>query len=174
MARDIEEFLRRAAERRKQQQQKQQPAQPRKPRRVVEAADIEIVDPIQIVEPVPSKPPRRVQQTPRKPRRSLREQSVSEHVQEHIDTSDVSEHAEHLGERIQRADDVISKRIHQKFDHDVGRLEDTPTVQDDEVASVVEDQASKMASDLLRMLSRPESVRQAIMISEILKRPNFD
>ena len=105
-----------------------------------------------------------------KAEKNLREQSVSEHVQQYIDTSDVSEHAEHLGERIQNADDVISERIHRKFDHDVGQLEDRPTVQDDEVASVESRQASQLAQDLLRMLSKPDSVRQAILISEILSR----
>ena len=179
MARDIEEFLRRAAERRKQQQQKhQQPAEPPKSRRVVEAAEIEIVEPLEVVQPVKPRPTRQVRKTkiiqkPRK-RKSLRDQSVSEHVRQHIDTSDVSDHADHLGERIQRADDIIDQRIHRKFDHDVGQLDDMPSVQDDQVAKVEEEKASRIAVDLIEMLSKPESVRQAILISEILNRPNFD
>ena len=176
MARDIEEFLRRAAERRKQQQQKHQ--QPAQPRRVVEADEIEIVEPVEVVRPVKPKPVRQVKKTkiiqkPRK-KKNLREQSVAEHVRQHIDTTDVSEHAEHLGERIQRADDVIDQRIHRKFDHDVGYLDDLPKVQDDQVAKVEEEQVSRIAADLINMLSKPESVRQAILISEILKRPDFD
>lgn len=176
MARDIEEFLRRAAERRKQQQQQQQrqpPARPRKVRQVIEPADIEIVDPIQVVPPARQQPARNIQTKTTK-RRNLRDQSVSDHVRQHIDTSDVSEHAEHLGQRIQRADDVIARRIHQKFDHDVGRLDDMPTVQDDAAPTVEEDEISQLAADLLKMLTRPESVCQAILISEILSRPNFD
>ena len=171
MARDIEEFLRRAAERRKQQQQKQQPARPQKARRVVEPVDIEIIEPVEVVKPVRAKPQTK---KPRSTRKNLRDQSVAEHVRQHIDTSDVSEHAEHLGERIQHADDVIARRIRSKFDHDVGHLDDLPSVQDDSVPVVEEDQASKIAMDLLNMLSKPESVRQAILMSEILNRPDFD
>lgn len=179
MARNIEEFLKRAAERRKQQQQNQPPpAQPpRQTRRVVEPAEIEIVEPVQVVKPLKakSKQPRKSLAKERPTlKRDLRDQSVADHVRQHIDTRDVSQHAEHLGERIQHVDDEVSARIHRIFDHDVGQLDDMPTVQDDEVATVTDMQYSKLANDLLNMLSNPESVRQAIMVSEILRRPNFD
>lgn len=178
MARNIEEFLKRAAERRKQQQQNRPPppAQPQKARRVVEPAEVEIVDPIQVVKPAKSRSKPRKSLSQKRPnlKRDMRDQSVSEHVRQHIDTRDVSEHADHLGERIQDVDDQVSERIHRKFDHDVGQLDDMPTVQDDEVATVTDTQYSRLANDLLKMLSNPESVRQAILVSEILSRPNFD
>ena len=191
MARNIEEFLRRAAERRKQQQQNQPPAQqPPRARRVIEAAEVEIVDPVEVVRPVKPKPPRTAtnkkpckplqqqkeirERKARREEKAVRDQSISDHVRQHIDTRDVSDHADHLGERIQNVDDVVQARIHRKFDHDVGQLDDRPTVQDDVVASVESDDVSRLAADLLGMLSNPESVRQAILVSEILSRPNFD
>ena len=172
MARDIEEFLKRAAERRKQQQQKRGSPPPKKPKRVIESAEIEIVEPIQVVEPARTR--KFSNRKPVQPQRGLREQSVAEHVRQHIDTRDVSEHAEHLGEDIQLADDRISERIHRKFDHDVGQLDEKPSVQDDVVPIVEQVQASQLAKDLVGMLSNPQSARQAILISEILSRPNFD
>ncbi|MEM9409845.1 MAG: hypothetical protein AAGA30_01955 [Planctomycetota bacterium] len=170
MARDIEEFLRKAAERRRQQQQKQRgPTPSERVRELVETGEIEVVQPIEVVEPVP------VQKTRvAKPIRDLREQSISEHVRSHIDTSDISEHASHLGERIQNADDRIAARLNRKFDHDVSKLDDLPTVQDDQVAGVTKDSVSPIASDLVEMLRTPKNIRQAILVSEILKRPELD
>ena len=48
-----------------------------------------------------------------------------------------------------------------------------PTVQDDKVATVTEQETSAIADDLLQMFRTPQSVRQAILISEVLKRPEF-
>jgi len=177
MARDIEEFLRRAAERRKQQKQQQRqpqpPVQPRKARRRVESAEIEVVDPIQVVRTVQGRKPQ-TNRPSNEQRRSRKERSIADRVRSHIDTSDVTEHIGHLGERIRHADHAIDERIRSRFDRDVSKLDDSPTVQDDEVASVAQVQASQLANDLLAMLSQPESVRQAILVSEILKRPHFD
>lgn len=166
MARDIEEFLRRAAERRKQQQQRQPTPPPsQRVRQIVEQADAEIIDEVKVV------PKRKLAQPAR---RNLRDESVQEHVKRHIDTTDISEHASHLGERIQRADDRLTSRLKRKFDHDVSKLDDRPTVQDDVVASVKQEEVSRFAQDLVDMLRTPKSVRQAVLIGEILNRPNFD
>ena len=182
MARDIEEFLRKAAERRKQQQQNRQrgPAPSDRVREIIEQ-DVEVVQPVEIVKPaqrkkqlVRNKPQQRKQLVQPKPQRDLSHESVSDHVRSHIDSSSISEHAEHLGERIQDADDRIAARLHRKFDHDVSKLDDLPSVQDDVVATVTKEEISGVAKDLLHMLRNPKTIRQAIMVSEILKRPDFD
>ena len=174
MARDIEEFLRRAAERRKQQQQKKAGgAPPPQPvREIIETAEVEVVQPVEVVRPAKPVKPRKRKQLAPKPR-DLRNESVAEHVRSHIDSSDIAEHAEHLGDRIQTADDRIAARLKRKFDHDVSKIDDLPTVQDDKVATVTEQETSMIANDLIQMFRSPQSVRQAILISEILKRPKF-
>ena len=169
MARDIEEFLRKAAERRRQQQQKNRrgPTPSQRVRELVETGQIEVVEAVEVE-------PQGKQTRLSRPIRDLRDQSISEHVDSHIDTSDISEHASHLGERIQNIDDRVAERLQRKFDHDVSRIDDLPTVQDDEVAKVTKDDVSLIAQDLVRMMRTPQNVRQAILLSEILQRPKFD
>ena len=171
MARDIEEFLRRAAERRKkqlkqkqggeagqQQQQRQPPAQrparaQQPPRRLVISDDqVEVV---------------------RNRKQDLRDESVTQHVARHLDSSSITEHASHLAENLEQADERLEERLHEKFDHDLGSLRDS--ARQEHVAPVVTVQTiSPMANDLIEMLKSPQTVRQAIIIAEVLKRPNFD
>ena len=155
MAKDIEEFLRRAAERRNQQSQKRgQNASQRQPAsqypEIVQ--DVEVVQNVEVVQ-----------------RQSLRQRGVSENVRSHINTSEIAYHAEHLGEGIQNTDDRAADRIEEKFDgYDSPRKERrAPTVS-------AQLKPSTISQDLVQMLSSPENVRQAILVSEILKRPDFD
>lgn len=172
MARDIEEFLRRAAERRKQKQNQQRGgATSQRVRDVVESAEVEVVQPSRPVKPK-RRLPSQVVSKPKK--RDLRNESVAEHVRSHIDSTDIAEHADHLGEGIQQADDRIAARLKRKFEHDVSKIDDLPTVQDDEVATVTKRESSQIALDIIEMFRTPKSVRQAILISEILKRPDFE
>ena len=176
MARDIEDFLRRAAERRKQQQAgrtppARQPAQQQPAR-----------------QPPRQQPPRQQPRRPSPPpliiddddvqvvrnKKGLREQSVSDHVDAYIDTSDIAENAAHMGERIIGEAKRIDKQVHSHLDHDMTALDDNPSIQDEPGAVVHRTEAPPMAKELIRMLSSPSSFRQAILINEILKRPSFD
>ncbi len=170
MARDIEEFLRRAAERRKKQLKQKQggevgqtappPRQPLaqppraepKPRRLVIAENqVEVVRPKQ---------------------RDLRDESVTQHVARHLDSSSITENASHLAENLEQTDERLEARLHTKFDHDLGSLKDRQPLE--QVAAVVTAQAtSPMANDLIEMLKSPKTMRQAIIIAEVLKRPEF-
>ena len=172
MARDIEEFLRRAAERR--QQQKAQGQQPRPAQPPFEEIEVEIVEP-QVIQP-----PRRRKDIVKpvvKKRQSIspniRTESVAAHVQKHIDTSKIAQHAERLGDGIAGAHDRIDSAVHRRLDHDVGRIDNLPTVTDDPRPGVVGAKASPIAAELVRMLSTPHSIRQAILIREILDRPDW-
>ena len=171
MARDIEEFLRRAAERRKQQlkQKQQRPAAPpqrpatpplpsAQPAKRLVIAD----DEVEIVRPLAQR------------EIDMRDESVAEHVARHINTSELVEHASHLADRIEQTDERLEARLHQKFDHKLGKLNAKPTVQDDVVPSVKTTESSQLANDLFKMFQSPDSVRKAILISEILNRPSFD
>lgn len=181
MARDIEEFLRKAAERRRQQQAEKQggapkkkpadsqparraqpPARRAKPLEAVEVVDDEII-----------------QAQPVKPRSSgtsnSRRRSVQSDVQSHIDTSKIASHADGLGRlRAQMTDDV--DEVKQKFDRGAKKFESTraESREDSRDDEIVGASVSPVATDLSQMLRDPTSIRQAILVSEILRRPDFD
>ena len=168
MARDIEEFLRRAAERRKQAKQgggqKRPPAQrppaqrptPPPPRQTISARDL--------VKPRTKFP----EQQPH----SIGDESVSEHVARYIDVSDIVEHVDHLAEDIEQSDERMEEHLEQVFDHDVGSKKiGSGKGATDELKRVM--RANDTASGLLKLLQDPETIRQSIMVAEILKRPDF-
>jgi hypothetical protein len=154
MARDIEEFLRRAAERRNQQVQQQKQAQPKQPSQRLR----EVISEVEIVEPSPT----------------MRQQGVAEHVRTHINTSEIAKHARNLGERIQNVDDAVAERLGSKFDRDFSKMDNRATITDDGQNQTTRDDSSQIARELVQMLKSPATVRQAIVVSEILKRPDFE
>lgn len=144
MARDIEEFLRKAAERRNKagnqpppQAAGKPPAPPPPPRTLV--SEVVDVDEIEVV-------------------------GGDRIANRHIDTSRIAQHAAQLGGEVSLADDKIEARLHEKFDHDVGRLKKK---------SQTGAKQSTGGSELLRLLQTPKTIRQAIIVAEILKRPEF-
>ena len=160
MAKDIEEFLKMAAARRRESQasapatparpaaQKIPPTQKKQPTRpglVVSDSDVEIVP--------------------------AQRESVAKHVESRINSSRLKKHAEKLGEKVGRADDVIEARLHQTFDHKVGRLAQPASAPPG--PSDKSKMQTRMASSLLAMLASPQSVQQAFIMSEILKRPEW-
>lgn len=165
---EIEQFLRRAAEKRGD-----------KP-----PAEVEVV--------VPEPPARRLVTPPQRPvaaevvakkksdgplsRRLAARHEVSEHVRTHLDTQDITEHAAHLGEKVGLADEKIEARIHRKFDHQVGRLrkedQSQPYARPSERGG--SSPPALTASALSAMLGDPQSVRQAVILSEILRSPIDD
>lgn len=174
MARDIEEFLRRAAERRKQNQQgggnRPSPAarpEPEPPRQSIARRDVvdpEVVPTIasQSSRPMPSSMPSS---------HSTSDESIDDHVRRYLNVSDVTEHASHLAEVIENSDERMEAHLDQVFDHDVGKLGSGRGTTDElerEFAS------NKIAEDLLQLFRSPESIRQSILVAEILKRPSFD
>jgi DNA primase len=181
MARDIEEFLRKAAERRQQQKggqqpppkqpsrqqppRRQQPAQQR-PQQPIIIEDVEVVQSRPVSQP---KPPR--QQLRKQP--NIRNESVADHVKSHIDTSSIARHAENLGDRIVSVHDEVDKRIHKRLDHDITVIDDTPTITDNPSPAIFGKRTSLVAGDIRELLQDPKSVGQAILVAEILKRPNF-
>lgn len=187
MARDIEEFLRRAAERRQQQKGGAKP--PKAPRPQRPAPDPVVIDDVEILdEPAQARPRRPIEskieskidpklntKIKSKPNlSSIGTQSVADHVKSHIDTSDIAEHANNLGERIVGVHDAVEARIHGRLDNDISVIDDKPTVTDDQPAAIFGAKNADKAKALRRLLSDPTSVGQAIVIAEILKRPDFD
>jgi len=168
MARDIEEFLRRAAERR-QQQQGGKPTPPPSPKKqaATEPAPIKRAPLRQLAEaePIPIEEIEIVETPDRKPHKPSLKSS--------IDTSGISRHAEALGSGIAAAHDRVENTVHEHLDHNVGKIDDTPTVTDDPPPEIFGKRSSKAVDELRKLLSNPKSVGQAIIIGEILKRPDF-
>ena len=180
MAKDIEEFLRRAAERRRQQQGGQSP-QPRSPQpppqqrepvskspplrknRQPNPLEAIIVDEVEIVEPV--KVPSRT---------DMRKQSVREHVSSHLDSSDIGEHASSLGSAISSVSNRVEAQVHQHLDHDLSKLDDRPTVTDDPPPEIFGKNVGKFRDEIRNALTDPRAVGRSILIAEILKRPDWD
>ena len=193
MARDIEEFLRRAAERRKQNQGQSAPPPPvaesRKPdpppqQRLANESNAsrqpEQADPYRelprsreagqkkTAPPKKAPPVTSPQSRQRKPKR----ESIADHVRDAIVVSDVTENALKLGAEVGLADEKLEARM-AKFDHAMGGLEGMASIQNDRVESEGPDK-SHIAVSLLELFKQPQTIRQSILISEILKRPNFD
>ena len=167
---EVDEFLRRVAQMRaaaeaqaKAQQQRPVPAKPPAPPRpvppqrlvparqevtYVEPAEAEIVD-VEIAD--------RVEGFNRRVAQDLR------------GAEQIAEHTRHLGEEVDQADDKLEARLHQVFDHQIGQLKKSTM----EAAAILSSDpaAEGTARDMLQMLRSPQSVRDAIVMAEILRRP---
>lgn len=156
MAGDIEEFLRRAAQRRAQQQS---PASKPKPQRTHQTARVEpeVIEAVEVVELA-----------------DFAGESVAEHVADHMQGNVFGERISHLGENVDQADDKMEQHLHSVFEHDLGQLgARTATAAD----SILDDDSPGQQlvpvepTDYLALLQDPDSIRQAIILSEILARP---
>jgi len=159
MSGDIEDFLRRAAQRRAQRlQTPQQPTPRRQASPPPQILDAEVVPDGQAARP-----------------QVLRGASVSEHVSEHIQAGVFDQEIAKLGQEVDREDEQMDAHLHNVFEHSLGQLGSKTaaaaesTLDDD--AQPPSGQPTTQAAQLLALLSSPASVRQAIILSEILQRP---
>ena len=87
----------------------------------------------------------------------------------------ISQQTAHLSARVDVADDEMDARLHQTFDHQVGRLrkttEATPNVsrQDSNAVAATVTQATVLG--IAHMLQSPENIRSAIILNEVFNRP---
>lgn len=164
MAKDIEDFLRRAAERRRQQKEKRQPPPPPPPppRQIARPVEPVIIDDIEIVE------------ERSRLATDMRNQSVPEHVSQHLDTSDIADHAEQLGKRISNVANRVEQQVHQHLDHDISKIDDRPTVTDDPPPAIFGAKQNPLTAELRSLLQNPKTVGRSIFLAEILKRPEWD
>ncbi|REK12753.1 MAG: hypothetical protein DWQ37_11020 [Planctomycetota bacterium] len=167
---EIEEFLRRANERRKekarraapQQQQRPQPAQrsepaPRSDRPLQPAASEEPLD----VQPL---------------EHSF--DSVATSVQKHFSSQKREEYVDHLAEEISQADEEMERHLHEAFDHTLGSLRSRSQEPDphadadaDSHALKVDKSSPSTAKAMAGLLANPQSIKQAVLLKEILERP---
>lgn len=180
---EIEAFLKRAAENRGQPAQAQRPAAKRQPVRQPPpqerpAAPPRRVQPQRAQRPQPARPaqaagPILAEAVP-PAAESMWEEGVAEHVQHHIGGGGFAERASHLGEDVELSDERLETHLHSTFDHKIGQLDDSPMAAVDKLPADNRHVPSPQAAALVRMLKSPQGVQQAILIGELLKRPELD
>jgi hypothetical protein len=84
-----------------------------------------------------------------------------------IETQPLTEQASHLGDDIVAAEDRFESGLRAKFANDLGTLKDTHH----EDAYEQRSDENLVAGRLASLLTNPEGVREAIILSEILNRP---
>lgn len=162
---EIEEFLKRAEQRRGEGPRRETLAQrpPEPPQR----------------RPAPPEPAQR-RPAPLEPvggsegerRREL--SSVATSVEQHLGNRGFSQRAEHLADDIARSDENMEEHLKQVFGHRLGTLgEPSPgrLTSTTDVAATISADASSTILALADMLTSPQKIRQAIVLREILDRP---
>ncbi len=159
MAGDIEDFLRRAAERRAPQPPPaNRPPQP--PPTIQVLDDDDIVDAYIVEDPG-----------------ILSGHDVADHVSQHINTADVGERLSHMGEEIDHADDRMEAHLHGYFEHKLGDLgaktsrASDSTLDDDNEGQAAPPPKKMTAFNIRKLLSTPASIRDAIVLGEIFGKP---
>ena len=102
---------------------------------------------------------------------------VAESVAQHMRHSqDIAARVELLGDRVESADEEMAAHLHQTFDHQVGRLRKTtegpaqPSAATPSLAATVARDVSP-AHGIAELLRSPQSVRNAFILAEVLNRP---
>lgn len=103
----------------------------------------------------------------------VHQESVAEHVSEHMKQGEFAERASHLGEVVAHSDERLEARLHQKFDHGLGSLSARREAREAADLATKSAQASPtaLADSLVELLSTPQGVQQAVILSEVLNRP---
>jgi hypothetical protein len=97
---------------------------------------------------------------------------IAESVERHLGSDTLGRHAEQLGNEIRDVDEKVEQRLSEKFDHQVGRLasqlgEESTSRSAPQVAVT----GGKRTAELIELLRNPRGIRTAILVSEILNRP---
>ncbi|MHC4179994.1 MAG: hypothetical protein ACYSWU_21020 [Planctomycetota bacterium] len=106
-------------------------------------------------------------------------EGIKQQVGEYLDAGEFRRRAAELGEEVAESDEQLEQRLHAKFDHEVSTLARRPgesagaprVAPAEEAEGGVAELPSTAAAGLAAMLSNPVSIRQAIVISEIINRP---
>ena len=95
---------------------------------------------------------------------------VGRHVAQHLrGDQEIAEHTRQLGAEVDQADDKLESRLHSVFDHQLGQLKKTAT--DTAATAHVKGLPDVSLGEIRSMLRSPGSIRDAIVMAEILHRP---
>ncbi len=157
---EIEQFLKRATERRGDRAVRERAANVKPPPKAPQK---------------PLRDTRREQPLDVEPLAQRELSSVAASVEKHMADRGFTSRAEHLADDIVRADQQMESHLQKAFGHRVGTLPDSApkasaTPATDSVPQVVEG-ISPVAAGVVAILADPKNIRQAIVLSEILERP---
>jgi hypothetical protein len=104
---------------------------------------------------------------------------VDEHVQKYLDEQDFSRRGDELGKDVAHVDKEVDQHLQQVFSHPVSKLEAVPgeaaappvAYEPPDLVGASAEIPATFATGLLDLVSSPDSLRQAIILSEILHRP---
>jgi hypothetical protein len=121
--------------------------------------------------PAPQKKPVVVAQKPAatrlEPQRQPRRESVQAHVSQHINTAEVTQHLSELGLEVSHADEKMTAHVQEKFQHQLGAFHSS------QQPTETRRQRNDAAAEIAKLLRSPQGIRQVIVASEILRRPDF-
>jgi hypothetical protein len=164
---EVEEFLRRAAARRaqaeaKRREQQQQVATPQQQQRPA---------PIQRAplrqRPIDVEPVVEIIEAEEADANSRMSSSVAQNLR---GTAEIGRHASSLGYEVDQADEKLQARLTKTFDHQLGQLKNT-SLAAPEQAPVQTSEALAASMNLTRLLRNAQTIRNGIILSEILARP---
>ena len=95
-------------------------------------------------------------------------EDIRSHVARTVDTSDVTQHVSQLGSEIALSDDRLDARLHERFDHELGRINEHAYDQDTADGA---GESQGAAGQIAEMFRDAKTTRQAILLNEILTRP---
>jgi hypothetical protein len=99
--------------------------------------------------------------------------SVAEHMRH---SQDIAARVELLGDRVEVADDEMEAHLQQVFDHSVGRLRKTTESASTPGRAAIPSEAAVVTRDsspahgIAELLRNPQSVRNAILLAEVINR----
>ena len=101
---------------------------------------------------------------------------VVKHVEKYLDTGVFASRERQLGSEVAQADAQIDQRLKRTFDHEVSRLANKPGEAAAPPAALMTDESAPVAAvvvslGLSTLLGDPDSIRQAIIVSEVLRGP---
>jgi hypothetical protein len=105
---------------------------------------------------------------------------VEKHVKQYLDEEEFIRRSQKLGEEVADSDDKIERHLKSVFDHSLSKIAATPGMtasppDDKKIADSAPELTlatpSIAATDIAALFGNPLSVRQAVIISEILNRP---
>jgi hypothetical protein len=106
-------------------------------------------------------------------------QEMRDHVRQYLDSADFARQRAELGRELTEAEDLLAAQLQEKFGHELGRLGRTPresaagaqVVEAPEPDDRIGELPPTAAVGLPALLATAEGLQQAIIIHEIIERP---
>jgi len=98
-------------------------------------------------------------------------QTVDAHVRQHMDTTKYDQRAADMAHEVDTADEEMDEHLHEVFDHDVGLLKSSGQKAKRVVDAGPTGTPPQRAASVVGHLNDTASIRDAIIVSEVLRRP---